>query len=68
MVQKRAMRSIFPSHNYEEALQKTKLPILAARREQLCGGSLNKVRTERSQAAGAPSQNQTRANQFNGYE
>ena len=26
MVQKRAMRPIFPSHNYQEALQKTKLP------------------------------------------
>ena len=28
MVQNRAMRSIFPSPNYEEALQKTKLPTL----------------------------------------
>ncbi len=35
MVQKTAIRSIFPNHNYEEALQKTKLPTLAAKREQL---------------------------------
>ncbi len=46
MVQRRAMRSIFPCHNYEEALQKTKLPTLAARREQLSRDYFNKVRTE----------------------
>ncbi len=40
------MRPIFPSHNYEEALQKTKLPTLAARMEQLCRDYFNKVRTE----------------------
>ncbi len=46
MIQKRALRSIYPGYHYEDILRVTGLQTLAQRRDQFCQEYFNKLKTD----------------------